>query len=172
MKEINVKIDRAILVSDSQTCLSLCSKPSATLDLSTSLIVSRVQDLWAPTMDNLFFAPGDTFSQNVDILTRYQQNIATKITKEFYSPSWMKEEVPDRVTVNVANMRKQSKESLPHLCAQQLIWAVMKNSNLGPNRLSSTLRSCFHKISTRIRIFSPGLENNHILKKNFGNFPR
>ena len=90
LKEMNVKIDRAILVSDSQTCLSLCSKPSATLDLSTSLIVSRVQDLWAPHMDNLFFAPGDMFSQNVDILTRYQQNMATKITKEFYSPSWMK----------------------------------------------------------------------------------
>ena len=133
---MNVKIDRTILVSDSQTCLSLCSKPSATLDLSTSLIVSRVQDLWAPHMDNLFFAPGDTFSQNVDILTRYQQNIATKITKEFYSPSWMKEEIPDRVPVNVANMRKQSKESLPHLCAQQQIWALMKNSNLGANRLT------------------------------------
>ena len=117
LKEMNVKIDRTILVSDSQTCLSLCSKPSATLDLSTSLIVSRVQDLWAPHMDILFFAPGDTFSQNVDILTSYQQNIARKITKEFYSPSWMKKEIPDRVTVTVANMRKQSEESLPHLFA-------------------------------------------------------
>ena len=83
LKEMNVKIDRTILVSDSQTCLSLCSKPSATLDLSTSLVVSRVQDLWAPHMDNLFFAPGETFSQNVDILTRYHQNMATKISEEF-----------------------------------------------------------------------------------------
>ena len=107
LKEMNVKIDRTILVSDSQTCLSLCSKPSATLDLSTSLIVSRVQDLWAPHMDNLFFAPGETFSQNVDLLTRYQPNLATKITDEFYSPSWMKKEIPERVTVNIASMRKQ-----------------------------------------------------------------
>ena len=35
----------------------------------------------------------------------------------------------------------------------------------------SLLRSFLHKISTRIRIFSPGLENNHTLKCCFGNFP-
>ena len=136
LKEMNVKIDRTILVSDSQTCLSLCSKPSATLDLSTSLIVSRVQDLWSPHMDNLFYAPGETFLQNVDLLTRYQPNLATKITDEFYSPSWMKKEIPERVTVNIASMRKQNEESLPHLCAQQQVWALMKNSNLGANRLT------------------------------------
>ena len=136
LKEMNVKIDRTILVSDSQTCLLLCSKPSATLDLSTSLIVSRVQDQWAPHMDHLFFAPGEIFHQNVDILTRYQPNIAAKISNEFYSPSWMKKEIPDRVTVNVASMRKQSKESLPYLCAKQHIWALMKDSNLGANRLT------------------------------------
>ena len=45
LKDMNVKIDRTVLVSDSQTCLSLCSRPSSTLDLSTSLVVSRVQDL-------------------------------------------------------------------------------------------------------------------------------
>lgn len=39
-----VKIHRTVLISDSQTCLCLCSRPSPTLDLSTSLIVSRVQD--------------------------------------------------------------------------------------------------------------------------------
>ena len=33
LKEIDVKVDRTILVSDSQTCLSLCSRPSSTLDL-------------------------------------------------------------------------------------------------------------------------------------------
>ena len=71
LKEMNVKIDRTILVSDSQTCWSLCSRPSFTLDLSTSLIVSRVQDLWAPHLDNLFFAPRETFQNSVDLLTRY-----------------------------------------------------------------------------------------------------
>ena len=98
--------------------------------------MSRVQDQWAPHMNNLFFAPGEIFHQNVDILTRYQPNIAAKITNEFYSPSWMKKEIPDRVTVNVASMRKQSEESLPHLCAQQQIWALMKNSNPGANKLT------------------------------------
>ena len=150
LKKMNVKIDRTILVSDSQTCLSLCSKPSATLDLSTSLTVSRVQDLWSPHMDNLFFAPGETFSQNVDLLTCYQPNLATKITDEFYSPSWMKKEIPERVTVNIASMRKQNEESLPHLCAQQQVWALMKNSNLGANRLTKqpasnqTLKGSLH----------------------------
>ena len=33
-------------------------------------------------------------------------------------------------------MRKQSYDSLPHLCAEQQVWAVMKNSNLGPTSFS------------------------------------
>ena len=33
-------------------------------------------------------------------------------------------------------MRKQPEETLPHLCAQQQIWALMKGSNLGANRLT------------------------------------
>ena len=133
---MQIKIDRTILVSDSQTCLSLCSRPSSTLDLSTSLIISRVQDLWAPHMDNLFYAPWETFHQNVDLLTRYQTNLAQLITDKFYSPSWMKKEIPDRVTVKIDSMRKQPEQSLPHLCAQQQVWALMKGSNLGANRLT------------------------------------
>ena len=37
--------------------------------------------------------------------------------------------------------------------------------------ICSTLRSWLHKISTRIRVFSPGFENNRTLKCWFGNFP-
>ena len=52
------------LISDSQTCLSLCSRPSSTLDLSTSLVVSRVQEnFW---YKNLFYLPGSYFSTNID----------------------------------------------------------------------------------------------------------
>ena len=147
---MNVKIDRKILVSDSQTCLSLCSKPSATLDISTSLIVSRVQDLSSPHMDNLYYAPEETFSQNVDLLTRYQPNLEAKITDEFYSPSWMKKEIPERVTLNIASMRKQNEESLPHMCAKQQVWALMKNSTLGTDRFTKqpashqTLKGSLH----------------------------
>ena len=39
-----------------------------------------------------------------------------------------------RVTVKVENMRKQPKETLPHLCAQQQIGALMRGSNLGANK--------------------------------------
>jgi hypothetical protein len=51
LKNINVKIHRTVLISDSQTCMCLCYPPSSTLDLSTSLIVSRVQDLWDPHLE-------------------------------------------------------------------------------------------------------------------------
>ena len=57
------------LISDSQTCLSLCSRPSSTLDLSTSLVVSRVQETF--THNNLYFLPGKYFTSNIDLLTRY-----------------------------------------------------------------------------------------------------
>ena len=95
LEEMNVKIDRTILVSHSQTCLSLGSRPSSTLDLSTSLIVSRVQDVWFPVvpsgnLDNLNFAPGKTFHTSVDLLMCYQTNLSSMITDKFYSPSWMK----------------------------------------------------------------------------------
>ena len=40
LKELNVRLEHGpILISDSQTVLSLCSRPSSTLDLSTSLVV-------------------------------------------------------------------------------------------------------------------------------------
>ena len=65
LKELNVKLAQGpILVSDLQTCLSLCSRPNSTLDLSTSLIVSRVQEVFS--YKNLFVAPGTTFRKSVD----------------------------------------------------------------------------------------------------------
>ena len=71
LKDLNIKLEGGpILISDSQTCLSLCSRPSSTLDLSTSLIVSRVQKVF--DQPNLFFAPGRIFEQGVDLLTRYR----------------------------------------------------------------------------------------------------
>ena len=50
----------------------------------------------------------------------------TLISQEFYNPSWLLPEIGDRVTVKVEHMRKQPEETLPHLCAQQKIWALMK----------------------------------------------
>ena len=145
---------RTVLISDSQTCLFLCSRPSSTLDLSTSLIVSRVQDLWDLHLENLFFAPGETFHNNVDLLTRYQPHLKSLLSKEFYRPSFLLPEIQDRVTIKVTNMRKQSEEALPHLCAQQQVWALMKGSRLGPNRLrkpqasTQTFRSGLHSTGT------------------------
>ena len=53
------------LISDIQTRLSLCSKPSVLLDLSMALVVSRVQELF--TYPNLYFAQGTLFSNNVNL---------------------------------------------------------------------------------------------------------
>ena len=138
---MNVKVDRTILVSDSQTCLSLCSRPSSTLDLSTSLIVSRVQDVWFPHLDNLYFAPGKTFPTSVDLLNRYQTNLSSLITDEFFSPYWMVPKIEDWVTVKVTDMRKQPEETLPHLCAQQQVWALMKGIQVGANQLNKQTAS-------------------------------
>ena len=95
-------------------------------------MVSRVQEVF--TYEKLFFAPGATFSKSVDLLTRYNPDL--KEDKEFYNPSWLLTKIEDRVTVKVENMRKQPEETLPHLCAQQQIWALMRGSNLGENRLT------------------------------------
>ena len=67
---------------------------------------------------------------------RYQPHLKSLLSKEFYRPSFLLPEIQDRVTIKVTNMRKQSEEALPHLCAQQQVWALMKGSRLGPNRLS------------------------------------
>ena len=93
LRELNVPQISPILISDSQTCFSLCLRPSSTLDLSTSLTVSRVQEVF--TNENLFFAPGETFSQSVDLLTCYRPNLQTLISHEFYSPSWLLPEIED-----------------------------------------------------------------------------
>ena len=162
-----VKIHRTVLISDSQTCLCLCSRPSPTLDHSTSLIVSRVQDLWDPHLENLYFAPGETFHNNVDLLMRYQPHLKSLLSKEFYRPSFLLPEIQDRVIIKVTNMRKQSEEALPHLCAQQQVWALIKGSRLGPNRLSKpqastqTFRSGLHSKGTwglqrKEKCLSPG----------------
>ena len=65
LKNRNVKLEGGpTLISDSRSCISLCLRPLITLDLSTSLIVSRVQEVF--TDSNLYFVPGKTFEQGVD----------------------------------------------------------------------------------------------------------
>ena len=142
---MNVKIDKSVLISDSQTCFCLCSRPSSTLDLSSSRIVSRVQDLWGPYLENLFFAPGETFQHNVDLLTRYQPHLKSLLSKEFYRPSFLLPEIENRVTIKVTDMRKQPEETLPHLCAQQ---QVCPNRLTKPPASTQTFRSGLHSIGT------------------------
>ena len=76
------------LISDSQTSLTLCFKPAVTLAMGTGLLVHRVQDLF--TNAGLYFAPGHLFNGNVNLLTRYDQLLASKITKECYSPAFLR----------------------------------------------------------------------------------
>ena len=62
LKDLNVKLEGGpILILDSRTCLSLFLRPSSMLDLSTSLIVSRVQEVFPHS--NLYFTPGKISKQ-------------------------------------------------------------------------------------------------------------
>ena len=133
LKDMNVKLEGGpTVISDSQTCLSLCLCPSSTLDLSTSLTVSRVQEIF--TYSNLHFVPGKTFEEGLDLLKRYPPPLLKLITNKFYSPSWLKPENKDRNTVKVTEMKKA--ENLPHLNENFHLWARMKGSNsLGENLL-------------------------------------
>ena len=72
----------------------------------------------------------------IDLLTRYRTDLASLLSDDFSRPSWMAPKIEDRVTVKVEDMRKQPEDTLPHLCAQQQIWALMKGSNLAANRLT------------------------------------
>ena len=91
LKDMNVKLEGvSTLISDSNTCLSLCLCPSIMLDLSRSLIVSWVQEVFSNS--NLYFVPGKTFKQGVDLLLRYRPRLLMLITNKIYSPSWLKPE--------------------------------------------------------------------------------
>ena len=70
LKDLNIKPGKGgpRLINNSQTCLSLSSRPSSTLDLSTSLVVSEVQETFG--FPNLNYLPGGYFSTNIDLLTR------------------------------------------------------------------------------------------------------
>ena len=119
------------LTSDSQTSLSLCCKASVQLDIETALVVSRVQEVFG--YQNLFYAPGQLFDQNVDLLTRYKPNLLELIPRQFYEPDFLKEEIEDRPTTKLSVMQKL--EKLPHLCTKEMLWTRMKGSILPANLL-------------------------------------
>ena len=133
LKDLNIKPEEGgpRLISDSQTCLALCSRPSSTLDLSTSLVVSRVQE--TSGYKNLFYLSGSYFSTNIDLLTRYDVKILSKISQDFFQPPFLMPELMDRVTVKVENMR--TTVDLPNMCERQKIWTQMKKSSLPGNLL-------------------------------------
>ena len=78
------------------------TKPAVTLTLGTGLLAARMQDTFGAGGEDsgLFYAPGATFAQAIDLLTRYDPHIATKITSEFYAPSFLKPRVENRCTIN------------------------------------------------------------------------
>ena len=106
------------LISDCQMCLSLRSCPSTTLDLSTLLVVLHVQETF--THDNLYFVPGKYFTSNINLLTRYDLKILSKISQDFFQPQFLMPELKDRVNVKVENTRKTV--DLPHMCEKQQVW--------------------------------------------------
>ena len=66
------------------------TKPAVTLVLGTGLLAARVQDTFGGggAGSGLYYAPGSTFSESIDLLTRYDPLLADKIGPEFYCPSF------------------------------------------------------------------------------------
>ena len=107
-----------------------------------SLVVSCVQETFG--YKNLFYLPGSYFSTNIDLLTRYDVKILSKISQDFFQPPFLMPELEDRVTVKVENMRKTA--DLPHTCEKQQIWTQMKGSSqmLTGNLLEKTATTSNH----------------------------
>ena len=106
------KLPKPRLICDSQTALTLMTKPAVSLTLGTGLLASRVQDTFGYA--GLYYAPGEVFSQSIDLLTRYNPQIGRKITSEFYSPSFLRPTVDQRCTTHVSKMKLISDDKLPH----------------------------------------------------------
>ena len=138
LKDVGVRIQPR-LISDSQTILSMFSKPAIQMTLGTGLIVTRVQDLF--TYSGLHFAPGSLFGGSVDLLTRYDPKILSKILQapeEFYRPSFLLPRVPDRQTRPVKDMRRVPDADLPHMCTKQLKYASLKGMPANLFEVAST----------------------------------
>ena len=84
------------------------------------------------------------FTNPIDILTRYNVKILSKISQDFFQPPFLMPELEDRVTVKVENMRKTA--DLPHMCEKQQIWTQMKGSSqmLTGNLLEKTATTSKH----------------------------
>ena len=58
------------------------TKPAVTLLLGTGLLAARIQSTFGggDKDSGLFYAPGECFSDNIDLLTRYDALLCDKIT--------------------------------------------------------------------------------------------
>ena len=111
LKSYNVSLAPR-LISETQTLLSLCCKPAVTLSLGTGLPVSRVQNLFCHS--GLHYVLETLFTGNVDLLTRYNRLIKSKITEEFYSPAFLRPRLEDRAMTPVDRMKKGDNSHIPH----------------------------------------------------------
>ena len=119
------KLPRPRLISDSKTALCLTTKPAVTLVLGTGLLAAQVQDPFGGggPGSGLDHAPGSTFNESIDLLTRYDPLLADKIGPEFYSPSFLKHRAEDRITVPVADVT--SVANLPKMSPAVLKYAMI-----------------------------------------------
>ena len=101
------------------------TKPAVTLVLGTVLLAARVQDTFGGGRpeSSLYYAPGFTFNESIDLLTRYTPMLADKIKLEFYAPSFLKPRVKDRVTVPVADLTPVT--NLPKMSPAVLRYAMI-----------------------------------------------
>ena len=90
----------------------------------------------------LHFAPGSLFGGSVNLLTRYNPKILSKILQapeEFYRPSFLLPQVPNRQTRPVKDMRRVPDADLPHMCAKQLKYASLKGRPANRFKVASTV---------------------------------
>ena len=75
------------LTSDSVTALTLCTKPAITLALGVGLLVARIQETFGGGSEEsgLHHAPGELFKFSINLLTRYDPLLVSKITPESYA---------------------------------------------------------------------------------------
>ena len=107
------------------------TKPAVTLELGTGLLVARVQDTFGGggADSGLYFAPGAIFADSIDLMTRYNPQIAQKITSDFYSPSFLKPRVAQRCTTHVSKMKMISDAELPYRNPVILKYATIPGSH-------------------------------------------
>ena len=93
---------------------------AVSLELGPGLVVSRVQQEFSH--HRMYHTAGTNLLSNVDALTRYDPRLYQKITKEFYSPPWLRLPIKEQPITPVGDMVAVADPFLPYLCKKQMLF--------------------------------------------------